>query len=140
MTPPPGAPGPDTAGASRSRVHPESLPDHNLPINWRSSLVEGGNPGASDTIPYTGGNLTDYVLSSPSQVSHNAETTTLTYGIVSGADDAKVTPEWSTDLTNWSATDPVLTQQTSNKNGVTTLTWSLPNTPKGFIRLKITER
>jgi hypothetical protein len=131
---------PDTSGASLILIHPESLPDHNLPINWRSSLVEGGNPGTSDTIPYTGGNLTDYVLASPPQVSHNAESTTLTYGIVSGADDAKVTPEWSTDLTNWNATDPVFTQQTSNKNGVTTLTWSLPNTPKGFIRLKITER
>ena len=40
--------------------------DPSLPQSWRASLVDGGNPNASDAVPYTpGDDVIDYSLSGP---------------------------------------------------------------------------
>lgn len=47
--------GADGAGYSLVLSAPESLPDHSLAANWRSSALPDGNPGSSDAIPaFTG--------------------------------------------------------------------------------------
>lgn len=42
---------PDTSGHSLVLIDPESLPDHAIASNWRSSTGPGGNPGSSDAAP-----------------------------------------------------------------------------------------
>jgi len=42
---------PDLSGHSLVLIDPESVPDHSIPSNWRSSTVPGGNPGSSDAAP-----------------------------------------------------------------------------------------
>jgi hypothetical protein len=42
----------DGNGASLTLTAPESLPDHALPMNWRTSSQLGGSPGVGDTSPY----------------------------------------------------------------------------------------
>jgi hypothetical protein len=47
--------GADGTGYSLVLSAPESLPDHSLAANWRSSALPDGNPGISDAIPaFTG--------------------------------------------------------------------------------------
>ncbi len=47
--------GADGTGYSLVLRAPESLPDHSLAVNWRSSALPDGNPGNSDAIPaFTG--------------------------------------------------------------------------------------
>jgi len=42
---------PDVSGRSLVLIAPETLPDHNIATNWRSSTSPGGNPGSSDAAP-----------------------------------------------------------------------------------------
>ena len=45
----------DGTGYSLVLRAPESLPDHSLAVNWRSSALPDGNPGSSDALPeFTG--------------------------------------------------------------------------------------
>jgi len=45
----------DGTGYSLVLRAPESLPDHGLAVNWRSSALPDGNPGSSDALPeFTG--------------------------------------------------------------------------------------
>lgn len=45
----------DLSGHSMVLIDPESLPDHSVASNWRSSTAPGGNPGSSDAAPpFTG--------------------------------------------------------------------------------------
>lgn len=69
------------------------------PSNWRASITPGGNPGTSDSVPFTGGELIDYALSS--STTFDPATGTLSAEKRPGADDATLTPQWSTDLNNW---------------------------------------
>lgn len=41
---------PDGDGFSLVLLEPESAPDHGEAANWRSSVIEGGTPGSTDTI------------------------------------------------------------------------------------------
>ncbi|MFT5410081.1 MAG: hypothetical protein ACI9NC_002808 [Verrucomicrobiales bacterium] len=46
---------PDVSGYSLVLIDPESLPDHSVASNWRSSTAPGGNPGSSDAaLPFSG--------------------------------------------------------------------------------------
>jgi hypothetical protein len=42
---------PDVSDRSLVLIDPESLPDHTVASNWRSSTASGGNPGSSDAAP-----------------------------------------------------------------------------------------
>ena len=97
----------DGGGSSLVLIHPESVPDHNLPENWRASVSigggSGGNPGGTDAVPYTGGDLVDYLLDDP--VCYDIATRKLVADVKPGADDVKMTPQWSSDLNTWNESD-----------------------------------
>ncbi|MDA7882408.1 lamin tail domain-containing protein, partial [Akkermansiaceae bacterium] len=51
---PPWPTGPDGGGYSLVLVAPDTLPDHGVASNWRSSVAIGGSPGTSDTVEFSG--------------------------------------------------------------------------------------
>lgn len=73
--------------------------DPNLPESWRASLANGGTPGTSDSVPYTGGDILSYALSGTIQF--DVTTNILTVPLNPGADDVSLIPQWSTNLQNW---------------------------------------
>lgn len=120
----------DTSAYAIVLVNPYSNPDHNDPLNWRASVVAGGNPGFSDTTEYatwkaSNGNLADnadtdgdgfstfaeYVLGgNPQSASRSIAPTftqeaggTMLMTVTRRADigAANVYPQFSTDLVNW---------------------------------------
>jgi hypothetical protein len=44
----------DGTGRSLTLISPRSNPDHNDPLSWRASLVDGGTPGVTDSLPFLG--------------------------------------------------------------------------------------
>jgi len=89
----------DGGGRSLVLINPEGGPSHVDPLNWRSSVADGGNPGASDAVPYSGQELLSYsIVEGPI---FDAEMFTLSASLNAGADDALVLPEWSEDMETW---------------------------------------
>lgn len=83
-------------------IKPESNPDHSIASNWRNSTVAHGNPGSSDAILFSGGDLVDYAVSEPLMFTAvNAQSVEMSYTLFIGADSANVTMESSTDLMDW---------------------------------------
>ncbi|MGB1259799.1 MAG: lamin tail domain-containing protein [Akkermansiaceae bacterium] len=126
----------DGDGASLVLIHPEGLPDHMLAENWRASLQTDGNPGASDSVPFTGGDLIDYAVATRPVVTR----TTATFSLVLGADAAKVIPQWSSDLTNWNTTGLTIGSEVLDENGNLVTTLNLPAVDRLFFRLKVIQR
>lgn len=137
----------DGAGHSLVLVSPQSAPDHELPQNWRASVNIGGNPGGSDSIPFTGVFETDllaYTLGaagSPGVRLING-TPMFEFPRIPGADDALVTVELSSDLVNWSAGEAILISQSKQPGSATILQWAFPTNSSGsgqkYARLQIT--
>ncbi len=96
----------DGEGRSLVLIGPEGVPDHADPLNWRSSVSNGGNPGQSDALPYPGGDLLAYALAGGPVF--DFEQLTLTVPLNPGADEVIVTPEWSSDLKTWHSTGFIL--------------------------------
>jgi hypothetical protein len=116
----------DADGAGGSLVFIPTQPGENLndPRNWRTSVVAGGTPMASDSIPFTGDpvadlddngvpDLLDHALGTPAgsrsgmRMSIDAEghlLVSMTRAI--GADDVVMDIETSTDLTTWNGAIP----------------------------------
>lgn len=117
----------ETDGSGPSLVFRGGDPD--LPESWRTSLANGGTPGTSDSVPYTGGDLLAYAISSQDL---NLQNNIISVILNPGADDVELIPEWSTDLSNWQEEGFEFTS--SNP-----LSWSLPNrtASKTFYRIKI---
>jgi len=88
----------DGGGPSLVLVDPEAGV-HTGPLNWRSSVADGGSPGSSDALPYQGQGLLNYVVEEGPIF--DPETFTLSATLYAGADDALVRPEWSEDLETW---------------------------------------
>lgn len=107
--------------------------DPNSPENWRASLTPGGNPGTSDSIPFSGGDLLDYALLSEPLL--NISNNTFTTIPNPGHDDVNFTPQWSTDLITWHQSGFQLA--TSEP-----LTWNIPPSTdsKIFFRFAISLR
>lgn len=95
----------DGGGPSLVLIHPELKPDPDIGINWRASAMSGGNPGTSDAVAFTGGDLTGYALAQYPEITIGAGGIVVTYGERVGADDAEVMLEISTDLQIWSPAD-----------------------------------
>lgn len=89
----------DGAGPSLILIAPHSAPDHALPQNWRASTAPGGNPGAADAVPFTGGDLLSYAFAGATQFDY--QSMTLSVPLQVAADDVEVIPQWSTDLQIW---------------------------------------
>ena len=111
-------PSADGTGPSLVLIAPFTNPDHSLPQNWRASMTAGGNPGATDALPFTGSphadsdnngwsNLVEYALGPNPRITHALTPTGLTMTIprIPNADDARITGEVSTTLTGWAAAD-----------------------------------
>ena len=50
----PWPPGPNRNGYSLVLIRPETAPDHRDPSQWRSSVLPGGSPGATDAASFRG--------------------------------------------------------------------------------------
>lgn len=122
---------PDGGGSSLVLINPRSIPDHNLPQNWRASAGAGGTPNQSGGTPYQNGNLLDYAVVGPP--TFDREAVTVAFTLRPGADDVIVIPEWSTDLISW------------NQNGFeflggTPRQWKIVDPPEGphfFVRYRV---
>ena len=70
-----------------------------MPSSWRPSTAHGGNPGSTDAVPFSGGDLISYALADGP--SFDPTSLILSATPVPGADDAELVPQWSTDLESW---------------------------------------
>ena len=109
--------------------------DPSLAQNWRASSTPGGNPGTTDSIPFTGGNILDYALIS-SAIS--ADHTQLIWTSHLGADEATFQPQYSSDLENWSDFPNSILDQTIDPGaGTRTFSITLPQGVTGFGRVHV---
>jgi hypothetical protein len=154
----------DGDGFSLVLIRPETNPDHDNPMNWRSSVSLDGNPGASDSVLLSGdpgededgdgrSALLELALgtsdtdptdgSEPIEVQSISESgalLSLTRGIA--ADDVLVALELSSDLQTWvPAGDELILSRTNNGDGTVAWEYSLtPTGPRFFMRVRATER
>lgn len=103
--------------------------DPTSPLDWRSSTAFGGNPGASDTVTYPGGDLVTYAIAAgpDAEVVGNDF---LLHAIVNlAADDARIHAQFSTNLVTWIQADAsALITRTNLGNGTAHLRFSSPLT------------
>ncbi|MEN8772995.1 MAG: lamin tail domain-containing protein [Akkermansiaceae bacterium] len=132
-------------------LNPASLPDHNLPTNWRASASFGGNPGSEDACPpFVGDTTADNDLDGiPALIEYYLGTSDSTYGDAQsnleygtiigagqifpsytvthkvGADIVEASAQISLNLEDWSnlTIDIVPHEQVSNGDGTATSTW-----------------
>ena len=109
----------------------------NSPMNWRVSSTINGNPGSSDSLPYSEGSLIDYAL---------ANTPTLSPGSLSwsthlAADDVRYEIQTSHDLETWSTLESSLQQQSfDSQNKTRTFTVTIPESLNGYARVLVKKR
>jgi hypothetical protein len=143
----------DGSGASLVLINPLRNPDHNNPLNWRSSLAANANPGGSDGAQFAGdpdgdddqngiGNFLQYALAPsgippvlPSTAIHpftvedvTSDFMTLTFTRNAAADDVDLRAQVSEDLVTWTGdSEGVFTvvSRVENANGTETITYRL---------------
>lgn len=140
---------PDGDGPSLTLITPATLPDHKLPSNWRSSSTKGGNPGTSDATTFPGDNssdLLDYAAKGnpESEILPDGNYAT-TLQINPLADDILIHLEASTDLEVWHDAVDSFTRSSPGPlnagfSSVTFTTLTPPDTPRFFIRYRVTLR
>jgi hypothetical protein len=107
-------------------MNPTHKPDPSLASNWRPSLTNGGNPGTTDALIFSGqpngdlnGNgipdLIDYALGEGGLTSMSGDT--FTYRRRLGADDVSLEIEASSDLNSWIEASSVLIEQSRTNLG-----------------------
>jgi hypothetical protein len=142
----PWPPGADGDGPSMILKNPGTDPA--VPENWRESTVPGGNPGAADSVPFTGPAgadadndgltaLLEYALGSsdavpgsvPFDISAVPGGVAVSARLALAADDVTVRPQYSSDLEQWSSGAPGFTPLSSTNNGDGTVTfhWQAPS-------------
>jgi hypothetical protein len=158
---------PDGSGVTLTLIAPLTNPDHSLPENWRGSVLVGGTPGGSDASSYSSWKtfyaissdnddtdrdgvpaVLEYALGTFPGVANVAPmlssftgdgylTITLTHS--ANADDVRLVPEVSSDLTTWSSTGITIAGVTRNPDGTDTTTWKAPvvNPPPSRVFLHI---
>ncbi|MEJ6560989.1 MAG: lamin tail domain-containing protein [Akkermansiaceae bacterium] len=157
----PWPPASDGEGRSMVLISPETAPDHNNPTNWRPSVTDGGNPGTSDTLAFSG--IPDADLDSDgivALVEHAFGRSDSVFGNESfslaldpagdalisfprnlSADDTIIEIQVSQDLEVWRipATSPVLISATQAPSSVQMETWSFPMNggARNFVRLAV---
>lgn len=148
---PPWPDAPDGDGPSLVLINPHLNPDPAIASNWRPSSQNGGNPGGSDSLSFSGdpngdsnnngvADLIDYALGSE-------DTPTLTpdqfsYARRLGTDDVSLILESSTDLLTWTDASAALgsPQRIYQEDGTERLIYDLSEAPAGqkwFIRIKV---
>lgn len=152
----------DNNGRTLVRVLSSTAPDPNTYV-WRESIADGGTPGGTDAVTFSGSALADadhdglpalleYVFGTSETVTTATPWTfgkdaqgrwLLTFPRVVNADDAALTIESATDVTGpWSAANATLFNSSLNGT-ISTETWQI-TVPAGgagfFVRLKATLR
>ena len=151
----------DGGGRSLVRVLSPTAPDPNTYV-WRASTVDGGNPGGTDRLPFSGSPsadgdkdgvpaLLEYMLGSSDTVSNTPFTVSndglghliMIFNRQVNADDADLTIESVADLSGtWAPATAVKTDDTTIGT-LRTETWQVTppvGTAKYFVRLKATMR
>ena len=150
---------PDNEGTSLTLIAPGAMPNPSDPENWRSSLLPGGTPGTSDTLPFTGATakeLLAYILPdpltgiSPSIEAIEVNGSTEPYLVASlpqylAADDAFIQVQFSSDLKSWQNSSAVFLGSAFRDNNVILKRWRalLPlsdNEPLQYARLVVRPR
>ena len=149
---------PDGDGPSLTRILPAGDPA--LPFSWRPSVADGGSPGTSDAIAFSGdpgadddGDDLNALLEHAFGTSDATPETDLA-GLfnISGspvaisirqslaADDVTWIVEESTDLVTWQPLGTFSLETTDNRDGTATLTFStlIPNGQQRFWRARAT--
>lgn len=130
----------DGDGYSLTLMSPGSSRDSGDPASWRSSVAQGGSPGGSDAIPFSGTNsdeLLEYALVDPmngimasiQRIDEDgiagdylvAEVLTKT-----ATDDANLSVEFSADLASWQSGVAVYLGSDEATEGVTRRFWRAP--------------
>lgn len=137
-----GFPWPESAdGLGRSLILTNSA-DPTNPLSWRPSAALNGNPGDTDSFARLPGlDLLDYALASPAPAfDHASQELSATRHL--GADDASLTPEWSTDLNEWFTHSFSLISENPQSGSDSLMKWKLDPLPvdKAFIRLRVLEK
>ena len=115
------------------------------PSSWRLSTSYDGNPGSTDAIPFTGGDLIDYLLVDSPTPHLITDSFYLQFSLNRAADDASFEVEFSKDLSVWyPATSADQASRIINPDGTTTFLYQTPNpldaTETHFGRIKIQSR
>jgi hypothetical protein len=135
---------PDGEGPSLVLIAPGTAPDHSLATNWRPSVLPGGNPGAGDSVPLSGGDLIGYALASPPRLRLDASgDAQLQLHRNLAADDAVISFETSDDLRAWSEAGVELLGESYPGDGTIDLIYGLEVPPAGgrwFYRVVVAER
>lgn len=150
-----------TDGQGRSLVLIAPGLDPANPASWRPSSAIGGNPGTSDSVPFTGNPTADtdgdgasdfveYALGTAS--ADPADLPQITGAIVNGeflvaftralsADSVAAVPEVSPDLAAWSSS-LTLQSRTPTGSGLLMEVWkaATPLPERVFVRLRVTSR
>ena len=135
--------GADGTGFSLVLSHPNADPAD--PANWRTSVAAGGNPGTSDTLPFTG-TLTSYAFGSDApELLFDRATRIFSCIRRPGTDAVLLHPERSEDLQTWQSGAPwfVWIGETREAAGRLRQHWSVPAGGNGstlFLRLRIVPR
>jgi len=144
----------DGHGPSIVLINPSLDPDK--PTSWRPSIAAGGTPGSTGSSTFSGNPTADndgdglsalleYALGlddavsneNPLLLSRQNTTFTLSYPRNLAADDAPLTVEYSTDLSNWSTIDtPLIDANYLGTTQIETIPSPQPVEEKGFYRLK----
>lgn len=152
----------DGDGMSLVLRNPMSNPDHNDPLNWRSSFTPNGVPGTTDGTRFDGDpvgdddgngipNFFQYALASPGVQPTLPETAVgtftvdavtsrfMTFGFTRNraADDVIFAVDLSEDLLNWTRNpdDLVLLSRVENVDGTETITYRVKNSATATPRL-----
>ena len=114
--------------------------DPGSPQDWRPSTARGGNPGGSDRVPFTGGDLLVYSLASDPSIEIIGDSFELTFRQNLAADDAEVVVEFSDDLASWAEGGTFVSSENQG-DGTTLMTYSAPlppgNSPRQFGRVLV---
>ena len=105
-----------------------------LPLDWRSSSSLGGNPGAVDSVMFSGGDLLAYALAGQLLTETTEEGVFLHVRVQLAADDARVQVQFAPDLLSglWTAADEsVLMSRNNNGDGTSTWTFRYSDIPMG---------
>ena len=140
---------PDGRGPSLVRIAPQEKLDGDLPSSWRSSSMNGGNPGSSDATTFDGNDIISYAMGpNPSikTVTENGQLS-LDYTRNLSADDIIYTVEVSKDMVLWQSGNSftrTIDQQPPSPNGTSLILVRslipLADEPRQYLRLRVSLR
>ena len=111
------------------------------PANWRTSIAAGGTPGSSDSIPFAGGDILSFALTSQAPYSWSVGTDlTIQFQRVAGSDAAIVTLESSADLVTWLPAPSACVEELRLPDGRVLMQWTLPDAFRRFLRVRVAQR